>query len=128
MLGRDARPHLPLTALTYYARVSLVTLPLCHATSRPGKSSLTCPFFFSVAVIDGPFLCLRQGETNSSQVFAYMSSPMCALAIGLTPALFGARPSSNLELCPTTVLLKLNPTITEGASHRTILSQIGHTM
>jgi hypothetical protein len=54
----------------------------CHIKTGQVESDL--PFFFSIAMADGPFLCLWHGETNSSQVFSYTSSPVCALAIGLT--------------------------------------------
>jgi hypothetical protein len=131
------RPHMSCPAETHaHVRPDRTDL-LCarlpgHTAARPrhvkiGQIESDLPFFFSVAVTDGaaPLLTTRRDQPKSSlhiHVFA------CVCVVNRPhPAWFGARSSSNLELCPATMLLKLNPAITEGASHRTTLSQIGRT-
>jgi hypothetical protein len=86
----------------------------CHVKTRQVKSDLS--FFFSAAVADGatPLLMARRDQLESS-LHVHVFASVCVVNHP-HPAWFGARPSSNLELCPATMLLKPNPTITEGSA------------
>jgi hypothetical protein len=100
------------------------TLP-CHV--KTGQVEFDLPLFLLCrhGRRPVPLLTARRDQLKSS-LRVHVLASVC-IGNWPHPAWFGARLSSNLELCPATMLLKPNPAITEGTSHRTILSQIGHT-